>query len=491
MILHATRKIQSLPPRKRHFKKGRPNQILRVVKPFREFMQLEASGGLVLLLCVIIALIISNLPFGENYLLLWQTEVGVTAGSFIIQHPLVFWVNDFLMVLFFFLIGLEIKREVMIGDLSSRENAIAPVIGAFGGMIVPALIFLAMNPPGTSGSNAWAIPVATDIAITLGILTMFGKKIPTSLKIFITTLAIADDIGGVLIIAINYSHGISIINLEIAVLVFVLLLFLNRLGIRHILPYALLGVVLWFEFLLSGVHPTIAGILIALSIPATTKINVQEFQDISSELVRRLQAATQSNQDEVDLSFLLSTSRTLEVACRDVETPLQQAEHALTKWLAFVIVPVFALANAGITFRSIQGSLFVNPVIIGIILGLVVGKPLGVILALWIGIKCRIINLPEGVSWELMLSTAFLTGIGFTISTFIASLAIPDLELLAAAKGAILIASLISGVLGFIALRFIIRKREIARLPYVPSEIPRTPNIISAEQPAIPDKKDT
>jgi NhaA family Na+:H+ antiporter len=479
-----------MPPKRKYFKKGKPNQILRVVKPFREFMQYEASGGLVLISCVIVALIVSNLPFGSLYLLLWETEVGITFGPFNILQPLVFWVNDVLMVIFFFLIGLEIKREVIIGELSTRENAIAPIIGAFGGMIVPALCFLLLNPPGTSGSNAWAIPIATDIAITLGVISIFGKRIPTSLKIFVTTLAIADDIGGVLVIALAYSHGLSLIHLGIAAGVFILLLLLNRLEVRHILPYTILGITLWIELLLSGVHPTIAGILIAISIPATTKINIQEFDEISSELVRRLHATTRQNPDDMDISLFLNTTKTLEIACKDIETPLRQAEHALTKWLAFVIVPVFALANAGVSFGSVDSNLLISSLPIGIILALVIGKPLGVTLSIWLGIRFRLINLPEGVNWNLMISTAFLTGIGFTISTFIASLAISDTELLAAAKGAILLASLVSGVLGFIALRFAIRKREIAQIPYVPSEIPKTPNIITSEEQSVIETRD-
>jgi NhaA family Na+:H+ antiporter len=471
-----------MPPKRKYFKKGKPNQILRVVKPFREFMQFEASGGLVLISCVVIALIVSNLPFGSLYLSFWETEVGVTFGTFSLLQPLVFWVNDVLMVIFFFLIGLEIKREVIIGELSTRENAIAPIIGALGGMIVPALCFLLFNPPGTSTSNAWAIPIATDIAITLGVICIFGKRIPTSLKIFVTTLAIADDIGGVIVIALAYSHGISLIYLGIAAGVFVLLLLLNRLEIRHILPYAILGVVLWIGFLLSGVHPTIAGILIAISIPATTKINIQEFDEISSELVRRLHATTRQNPDEMDISLFLNTTKTLEIACKDIETPLRQAEHALAKWLAFVVVPVFALANAGVSFGSVDSNLLISSLPIGIILALVIGKPLGVTLSIWVGIRLGVIKMPEGVKWDLMISTAFLTGIGFTISTFIASLAISDLNLLSAAKGAILLASLISGLLGFFALRYTIRKREIALIPYVPSEIPKTPNIISSQE---------
>jgi NhaA family Na+:H+ antiporter len=471
-----------MPPKRKYFKKGKPNQILRVVKPFREFMQYEAAGGLVLISCVIIALIISNLPFGSLYLLFWETEVGLTFGTVGILQPLVFWVNDVLMVIFFFLIGLEIKREVIIGELSTTENAIAPVIGAIGGMVVPALIYIVINPPGTSGANAWAIPIATDIAISLGILSLFGKKVPTSLKIFVTTLAIVDDIGGVLVIAAVYSQGISLIHLGIAAGVFVLLIVMNRIEIRHILPYAIVGTVLWIEFLLSGVHPTIAGILIAISIPATTRINIQEFNEISSQLVGRIDAITRYNPDDIDISLFLNTTKTLEIACKDIETPLRQAEHALAKWLAFGIVPLFALANAGVAFATVDSNQLMSSIPIGIILGLVIGKPFGVALAIWVGIRFGVIKMPEHVNWEMMMSTVFLTGIGFTISTFIASLAIPDLDVLSAAKGSILLASLISGFLGFLALRYTLRKREIALIPYVPSETAKTPNIISSEE---------
>ncbi len=468
-----------MPPKRKQFKKGRPNQFLKVVRPFLEFMQYEASGGLVLLSCVIIAMLIANFPIGTDYLALWETNVGITIGIANLEKPLIFWINDLLMVIFFFLIGLEIKREVMIGELSTPSNAIAPIIGAFGGMITPALIFLAFNPVGTTGANAWAIPIATDIAISLGVLSVFGKKIPTSLKIFLTTLAIADDIGGVLVIAFVYSSGVSLIHLGLASMIFIILIVLNKIGIRNILPYGMLGAALWLEFLLSGVHPTIAGILIALSIPATTKIDFKEFNDISGELVRRINSETQQNPENIDLIHILNISRTLEVACKDVETPLQQVEHSLAKWSAFVIVPIFALANAGVILGGVDSELIINSVPIGIILGLVIGKPLGVIFAIWVGTKVRIIKLPENVSWELMIATAFLTGIGFTIAIFIASLSIADAGLLAASKVAILVASLISGGLGFFCLRYVLKKEAKTLIPYVPSEIPRTPNIIA------------
>ncbi|TFG27560.1 Na+/H+ antiporter NhaA [Candidatus Thorarchaeota archaeon] len=471
-----------MPPKRKHFKKGKPNQIVRIAKPFRQFMQYEASGGLVLLACVVISLVIANLPIGDSYVTIWDTAIGLVIGPFSIEKPLLFWINDLLMVFFFFLIGLEVKGELLIGELSSRNNALAPVIGAMGGMIVPAFIFVMFNPIGSQGANAWAIPIATDIAIVLGLLSIFGKKVPTSLKIFITTLAITDDIGGVIIIALLYSHGFSLLHLELAALVFILLITLNRIGIRHIAPYALLGIFLWLEFLLSGIHPTITGILIALSIPATTKIDHKEFKERSNQIMHRINIVTEDGSAEDDIVVLLNLSRTLEMTCKDIEAPLQQAEHALTKWLAFMIVPVFALANSAISVAQLNPAMLVSPISIGIILGLIIGKPLGVLLAMWVGIKIGQINLPKDVDWEMMISVSFLTGIGFTISTFIASLAIADPILLTTSKVAILSASMISGVIGFLSFRHVLRKREIASFPYVAPEVPETLNIIVAKE---------
>lgn len=468
-----------MPPKRKHFKKGKPNQILRIAKPFREFMQYETSGGFVLLLCVVIALIVTNLPFGPIYVMLWETSIGVTIGSFTIDHSLSFWVNDLLMVIFFFLIGLEIKREVLIGELSTRLNAISPIIAAIGGMIVPAGIYLMFNPPGTPGAFAWAIPIATDIAITLGVLSIFGTRIPTSLKIFITTLAIVDDIGGVLVLAIVYSHGISIQHLAIALFIVAILIIINRLGVSQILPYTILGIFLWFAFLLSGVHPTISGILLALTIPATTKIDVDEYSKISNELVGRINTITKEIPEERDINLVCNLARTLMGASKDIEAPLQQAEHVLAKWLAFVIIPIFALANAGVLLGGVEGDLLVGSVSIGIFLGLVIGKPLGVLLAMWIGTKLSVVRLPNDVNWTMMIATSFLTGIGFTISTFIASLALSDAGLLGASKVAILLASFVSGCIGFFALRYVLRKRELGALPYTSKVSIESPNIIT------------
>ncbi|KXH74363.1 MAG: hypothetical protein AM326_09905 [Candidatus Thorarchaeota archaeon SMTZ-45] len=465
--------------KRRQFKKMTPNKVLRVIKPFNQFMQYEASGGILLLVCVIIALLISNSPIGLSYLSFWETYIGISFGTFILTKPLVFWINDLLMAFFFFLIGLEIKREVLIGELSNPRVAMAPIIAAIGGMVVPASLFIIVNPLGSQGAGAWAIPIATDIAIALGLLSIFGSKVPTMLKIFLTTLAIADDIGGVLVIALFYTSELYLLPLFLGLALLSIMVILNRIGIRQLLVYVVLGVVVWLQFLLSGVHPTVAGILIALTIPATTKIDYSEFVVISSDLVKRIQDSCAEGIENIDSKNFQETSETLRLACRDVEAPLQLAEHGLTKWVAFGVIPIFALANSGLALFELSVNEMFNPIAIGIILGLVIGKPLGIISFMVVSVKLGIICLPEGVNWETMIGTTFLAGIGFTISTFIASLALSG-SLLMGAKGAILLASFISGLFGVLVLRKALRDLEILSMPYPPVDL-GPPNIIKSE----------
>jgi len=465
--------------RRRHYKKSPPNKILPIIKPFNQFMQYETAGGIVLLVCVLISLLISNSLVGTFYLSLWETELGITVGSFSLTKPLVFWINDLLMAIFFFLIGLEIKREVLIGELSAFRVALAPIIAAIGGMVVPGLLFMTLNPIGSEGANAWAIPIATDIAIALGVLTVLGSNVPASLKIFLTTLAIADDIGGVLIIALFYTTEISLVPLSIGFVLLTVMILMNRIGIRQLLIYAVFGVVVWAQFLLSGVHPTVAGILIAFTIPATTKIDYSDFIAISSDLVRRIQDCSVEGIDNIDYKNFQETSETLRVTCRDTEAPLQLAEHGLTKWVAFAIIPIFTLANSGIPFTQLSVSEILNPIALGIILGLTIGKPLGIISFTWVSTKLGLIKLPEGVNWEVMIGMAFLGGIGFTISTFIASLALSG-SILMAAKGAILLASFISGLVGVTLLRNALKRLKLRSMPYSPVDL-GPPNIIKSE----------
>ncbi len=439
----------------KRYKKSRPVHpfLYRTIRPFREFMRIEASGGMLLLACLLLALIWVNLPIGWTYDAFWGTHLSLGIGSVVIDEPLGFWINDFLMAVFFFLIGLEIKRELLIGWLSSFEQAVLPVIAAAGGMLVPALIYSVFNPPGSPGSAGWAIPMATDIAICLGILGLFGDRIPTPTKVFLTTLAIADDLGGILVIALFYSHGILLVPLALSAGFVVFMAILNRLGVRMRLPYLLIGIALWCSLFFAGIHPTLAGVLLALTIPATTKIDYGEFREISGQLHERLEKIVSCSPEEVDSKAFQNTTHTLEKACRDVEAPLQRIEVMLAPWVAFLIVPLFALANAGVRLEVSVFELFSQPVTLGIIFGLVVGKPVGVLSSLWLAEKTGRIGIPEVMNRDLILGIALLTGVGFTISLFIAGLSFIPGVVLASAKAGILIASLISGSLGFLALR--------------------------------------
>ncbi|TFG30908.1 Na+/H+ antiporter NhaA [Candidatus Thorarchaeota archaeon] len=448
--------------RLKRFKKGKPvHPVLhRTIRPFREFMRVEASGGIIVVVCLIIALLWVNLPFGATYDMFWGMHLSLSIGSLTIDEPLGFWVNDLLMAIFFFLIGLEIKRELLIGWLNSFEQAILPVVAAIGAMIVPALIYSLFNPPGSPGSVGWAIPMATDIAICLGILNLFGDKIPTATKVFLTTLAIVDDLAGIMVIAIFYSHGLHIEYLVLSALLVVALIILNRLGIRKLVPYLLIGLTLWTAMLFGGIHPTLAGVLLAVSIPATTKIDYDEFKEINDQLQTRLIKIVDCEPEDVDTRLFMNTTNTLEQACRDVEAPLQRTEIILTPWVAFLIVPLFVLANAGVRLEINIIELFSQPVTLGIIFGLVLGKPIGVLSSIWLIEKISRIRVSDACNRDLLVGVAFLTGIGFTISLFISGLSFAPGILLEAAKTGILIAAVISGVLAVFALRSAISKIE-------------------------------
>lgn len=407
--------------------------------------------------------------------MLWETRFSIAIGNFILDEPLGFWVNDLLMAIFFFLIGLEIKRELLIGWLCSFQQAILPVIAAFGAMTIPALIYVLFNPPGSPGSMGWAIPMATDIAICLGILNLFGNKIPTPTKVFLTTLAIVDDLAGILVIAIFYSHGLHIEYLLLSIVLAVSLIGLNRLGIRRLVPYLLIGALLWTSLLLGGIHPTIAGVLLAVSIPATTKINYEEFKDINDQLYGRLEKIVSCAPEEVDTKAFLNTTNTLERACRDAEAPLQRTEIMLAPWVAFFIVPLFVLANAGVRIESNLLELFTHPVTLGIIFGLVIGKPLGVISSIWLIEKTGRIQVSAAFNRELLVGISLLTGIGFTISLFISGLSFAPGVLLESAKTGILIAALISGILALFTLRRAVGKIESAKKEEIVMQISAHP----------------
>ncbi|HBF13048.1 MAG TPA: Na+/H+ antiporter NhaA [Deltaproteobacteria bacterium] len=423
-----------------------------VLHSVKKMSKTETAGGIILLLVTISALFWANSPWSQSYFDLWHTSFNIGIGSWILDKPIHHWINDGLMAIFFFVVGLEIKREILAGELSSLRQAILPLAAAIGGMLVPASLYLLFNM-GKSGAAGWGIPMATDIAFAIGVLTLMGKKIPLPLKIFLTALAIVDDLGAVLVIAFFYTSYISWANLGIGVLFLGLLMGANRAGIRHPLVYALLGIGgLWLAFLLSGVHATIAGVLAAFTIPARTRIDESEFLVRSQGFLKEFEKAS-SNKLAFKTSSQQAALSGLEESTEQVQPPLQRLEHALQPWVIFLILPLFALANAGV---SLKGDLFTtmkHPVTMGIIVGLVIGKPVGIFLFSWLAVKTRVAVLPKNIGWKMIFGVACLGGIGFTMSLFISGLAFGESSLTSYSKIGILMASTLAGIIGWIFLR--------------------------------------
>jgi NhaA family Na+:H+ antiporter len=413
----------------------------------QDFVRIEASGGIVLLISAILALVWANSSFAETYFHLWETEFSLGFGQFAFSLPLIEWINDGFMVIFFFVVGLEIKRQLTTGELSRPRRAILPLAAALGGMLIPAGIYLIFNAAGP-GEQGWGIPMATDIAFTLGVLALLGSRAPLSIKIFFTALAIADDLGAILVLAIFYSSDIHWISLLIAAVILVLLILLNRARVYSPLPYALLGIGLWLAFLESGIHPTIAGVLLAATIPTwgapDTKALLAQCVSVLDEF--DVPAAQPANRAQV-------AAQTLETVADRMQSPAQRLEHTLLPWTTYLILPIFALANAGVALKFDQG-LF-GPVSIGILLGLILGKPIGITLFAWIAVRLGLADLPRNVSLRQIFSASWLAGIGFTMSLFIAGNAFRgDLDLLDEAKAGILVASLVAGIIGYVLTYF-------------------------------------
>lgn len=428
--------------------------IEQILYPFQEFVKLEASGGILLLLCTAVALIWANSPWSENYFALWQTKLTVGLSSFALSKPLLFWINDGLMAMFFFVVGLEIKRELLVGELSSPKQAALPIAAALGGMIVPAVLYLSLNA-GKPGAPGWGIPMATDIAFVLGVLALLGKRVPVSLKVFLTSLAIVDDIGAVLVIAVFYTSAISWFHLAVGFGFLAALVAANRLGIRHTLIYAALGIGgLWFSFLLSGVHPTVAGVLAAMTIPAYSRIDKDQFLNKSRYLLGEFERAGAQGGNALTDEVQRESAEALEKASELVQAPLQRLEHYLHPWVIFGIMPLFAFANAGVSLSGDLSEVFTHPVTLGVAFGLILGKQLGITLFSWLAVRSGLAAIPSRVSWRQIYGAGWLGGIGFTMSIFIASLAFDDdPRILSIAKIGILTASLIAGASGFLILK--------------------------------------
>ena len=431
----------------------------------QEFTRLAASGGIVLLLGTIIAMLWANSPWAGSYLQLWDTELGFELGALHLSRNLLEWVNDGLMVIFFFVVSLEIKREIQAGELASPRRAALPIMAALGGILVPALFYILFNAGNPGAMRGWGIPVATDTAFTLAILTMLGSRAPLSLKVFFTAMAIADDIGGILVIVLFYTEGISWVALAVAALFLISLFGLNWARVYNPLPYALLGIGLWLAFLQSGVHPTLASVLLAITIPTRRPPNTRPLLAQVKTVVEQYEMA--SEEEHIHQPALVQTMETI---LERMQSPAQRLERTLAPWSTYLILPIFALANAGVQINAeaIRGLL--NPIGLGVIVGLVIGKPIGIGLLSWIALRTGMAEMPGDLRFRQLLSASLLAGMGFTLSLFIANAAFGDSAALAAVKLDILVASILAGVLGTGALLLFSRNpSETTQLEAVPA----------------------
>jgi Na+:H+ antiporter, NhaA family len=421
-----------------------------IITPFQKFIKTESLSGILLFGATIMALIWANSQYGQVYESIWQYKIGVSFQDFELKKPLILWINDGLMAIFFFLIGLELKREFLIGELNTIKKAAFPFFAALGGVLAPIALFLFFNKnPETI--NGWGIPMATDIAFALAILSLLGKRIPLSLKVFLTAFAIIDDIGAVLVIAIFYSAAINWMLILYALLLFIILAFLNYRKIYINYVYFFIGVVICFLFLKSGIHPTIAGVLMAFTIPISQKVNIKKYAKKLSHIVDSIKS-DRNNQRDILSQNQIEQIENLELSTGKVRSPLQHLEYKLHKWIAYFIMPIFALSNAGViinTDMNLDYSLIAN-----IAIGLFVGKFVGISLMSFLGVKLKITELPKGVNFKQIIGVAILAGVGFTMSIFIANLAYMGAPtFIDSAKIGILIGSFISGIIGYIILR--------------------------------------
>ena len=389
--------------------------IQYITKPFKEFFKLEASSGIMLLLAAVLALIISNGSYSDEYFSILKKYITLGTESFGLKLSVLHWINDVLMAIFFFFVSLEIKREFLQGELSNPKQALLPIIGAVGGMAIPALFYIIVNYSDSTTLNGWAIPSATDIAFSLGVLSLLGKRVPISLKVFLTALAIIDDLGAIVIIAFFYSGNIQIIYLLLMLAAIIILILLNRFKINIFLPYLIVGIFLWDFTHQSGVHATIAGVLLALTIPHNTKVNKN--------------------------SLLL------------------KLEHGLAPYVAFGIMPIFAFANAGVSLEGLTFATLLNPVPLGIVLGLFFGKQIGVFVLSYLSVKLKIADKPSGSTWPSFYAVSILTGIGFTMSLFVGNLAFANnMEYMDGVKIGVLAGSLLSTLFGYFLLLLFSKK---------------------------------
>lgn len=423
-----------------------------LLEPMQRFINNSTMGGIVLFSSALLALALANSPWAEEFHNLWKYKFTIGIGDHILSKDLHHWINDGLMAIFFFVVGLELKREIVAGELSDPKDAVMPIVAALGGMAFPALIYLAFNQGGAT--EGWGVPMATDIAFALGVLYLLGKSVPLSLKIFLTALAIVDDIGAVLVIAFFYTSQIDFVSLGVGAGFMVLLVAANLLGVRSALFYGIIGVGgLWLAFLLSGVHATIAAVLAAMTIPANVKISEQEYVGGISKLLEKFKQAN-PNEESIVTTEQYNILQNIRSFSKKALTPLQRLENGMHPLVIFIIMPIFALSNAGITFSGDILQQINSPVFIGVFAGLLVGKLLGVYGLVSLLLRFKLIKMPEGMNKFHLLGAAFLAAIGFTMSLFIVSLAFTDSQRIEQAKMGVLFASFLASFAGYFIVKY-------------------------------------
>jgi NhaA family Na+:H+ antiporter len=411
--------------------------IQRIVNPLVRFLHVETASGFVLLFATVVALVLANSPAEQSYRAFWNTPVTLEIGKFSLSHSLQEWINDGFMVIFFFVIGLEVKRELVLGELRDVRRATLPIVAALGGMLAPAGIYLTLQF-GRPGERGWGIPMATDIAFVVGCMALLGPRVPHGLRVMLLSLAIADDIGAILVIAVGYSEALHYDALAIGMGFIAFIVVFRWIGVRNIGVYVFLGILVWLAFLKSGIHPTIAGVILGLLTPSQNYLN----QGVFIGLLHQVRQAIEGNWNKEPRRA--ETVRRLQWAARETISPLEYLEQTLHPWVAFGIMPIFALANAGV---PIQPSAVVAPVSVAVMLGLLIGKPVGILLTSWSAVRAGLAKLPDGVGWRMLAGAGCLAGIGFTMALFIADLALAG-PLLDEAKIGILSGSVLSAALG-------------------------------------------
>ena len=457
---------------------GRNKRLRQLI----QFTHSSTKAAAIMLLAAIVALVVANTPAHGPFLEFWHTQVSIGIGAFHGEMSFAHIINDIFMAVFFLLVGLEIKYEMTAGELTNIRQAILPILGALGGVLAPIAIYLAFNATHPEAFMGWGVPTATDIAFALGILSLLGSRVPNGVRVFLSTLAVADDIIAILVIAIFYGESPDLLWLAMAAVVFVALIVMNRMHVYSLVPYILVGCVLWFCVFSSGIHSTIAGVLLAFAIPSGSRVNLDNFFDWSNKRLRMANSFYEGDETPlVAQKDYITTVSSLSKISKQAVPPATRLEHKLYPWVYFLILPLFALTNAdvavtGLDFATVTSS----PVVLGVFCGLVLGKPIGIMLFSFITVKTKIASLPEFVTWRHMLGAAVLGGVGFTMAIFVANLAYADAMLVTEAKLSILVASTVAGVIGFVLLLLQAKADQRRGISYV-TIVPDDGNVTHAD----------